>query len=75
MVCCEWCSDHSKLGFATTNNLCRFPDDKISISTERSVLEKVASVTPRVLIGQYNQTLMVAREVVEPDPLGLMITK
>jgi hypothetical protein len=28
-----------------------------------------------VLIGQDNQTLMVAREVVEPDPLALMITK
>jgi hypothetical protein len=27
------------------------------------------------LIGQDNQTLMVAREVVEPDPLSLMITK
>jgi hypothetical protein len=41
----------------------------------RDVLEKVTSVKPRVLIGQDNQTLMVAREVVEPDPLGLMITK
>jgi hypothetical protein len=36
----------------------------------RDVLKK-----PRVLIGQANQTLMVAREVVEPDPLGLTITK
>jgi hypothetical protein len=27
------------------------------------------------LIGKDNQTLMMAREVVEPDPLGLMITK
>jgi hypothetical protein len=41
----------------------------------RSVLEKIASVKPIVLIDQDNQTLMVAREVVEPDPLGLMITK
>jgi hypothetical protein len=41
----------------------------------RDVLEKVASVKSRVLIGQDNQTLMVAREVVEPDPLGLMFTK
>jgi hypothetical protein len=41
----------------------------------RNVLEKVASVKPRVLIGQDNQTLMVVREVGEPDPLGLMITK
>jgi hypothetical protein len=41
----------------------------------RDVLEKVASVKPRVLSSQDNQTLMVAREVVEPDHLGLMITK
>jgi hypothetical protein len=41
----------------------------------RDVLEKIASVKPRVLIGQDNQTLMVAREVVEPEPFGLMITK
>jgi hypothetical protein len=41
----------------------------------RDVMEKVASVRPRALIGQDTQTLMVAREVVEPDPLGLMITK
>jgi hypothetical protein len=41
----------------------------------RDVLEKVASFWPRILIGQDNQTLMVPREVVEPDPLGLMITK
>jgi hypothetical protein len=39
----------------------------------RDVLEKVASFKPKVLIDQDNQTLMVAREVVEPDPLGLMI--
>jgi hypothetical protein len=65
MACCEWCLDHSKLGFATTNNRFRFPD----------VLEKVASVKPRFLIGQDNQTLMLAREVVEPETLDLMITK
>jgi hypothetical protein len=41
----------------------------------RDVLAKVTSITPRVLIGQENQTLMVARKVVEPDLLGLMITK
>jgi hypothetical protein len=41
----------------------------------RDVLVKVASVKPRVLIGQDNQTLTVARSVVEPNPLGLMITK
>jgi hypothetical protein len=41
----------------------------------RDVLEKIASVKPRVLIGQDNETLMVAREVVGPHPLGLMITK
>jgi hypothetical protein len=29
----------------------------------RDVLEKVASVKPRVVIGQDNQTLMVARKV------------
>jgi hypothetical protein len=34
----------------------------------RDVLKRDASVRPRVLIGQDNQTLMVAREVVEPDP-------
>jgi hypothetical protein len=39
----------------------------------RDVLEKVASVKARVLIGQDNK--MVAREIVEPDPLGLVITK
>jgi hypothetical protein len=38
----------------------------------RDVLEKVASFKPKVLIGQDNQTLMVARE---SDPLGMMITK
>jgi hypothetical protein len=38
------------------------------------VLEKVTNVKPRVLIGQDNQTQMVAREAVEPDRLGLMIT-
>jgi hypothetical protein len=36
----------------------------------RYVLEKVASVKLTVLIGQENQTLMVVREVVEPDSLG-----
>jgi hypothetical protein len=36
----------------------------------RDVLEKVASVKLTVLIGQENQTLMVVREVVEPDSLG-----
>jgi hypothetical protein len=36
---------------------------------------KVASVKPRVLIGQDNQTLMVSRGVGEPNPFGLMITK
>jgi hypothetical protein len=41
----------------------------------RDVLEKVASVKPRILIGKDNQTLMVAREVVEPNFLGLMNTK
>jgi hypothetical protein len=41
----------------------------------RDLLEKVARVTPRVLIGQDNQKLMVAREVVGPDRLSLMITK
>jgi hypothetical protein len=41
----------------------------------RYVLEKVASVKLTVLIGQDNQTMMVAREVVEPDLLDLMITK
>jgi hypothetical protein len=40
----------------------------------RDVLEKVDSVKPRVFIGQDNQTL-VAREVAEPDTLGLIITK
>jgi hypothetical protein len=39
----------------------------------RDMLVKVASVNPTVLIGQDNQTL--TGEVVEPDPLGLMITK
>jgi hypothetical protein len=38
----------------------------------RDVQEKVASVKPRVLI---DQTLMVAKEVVVPDPLSLIITK
>jgi hypothetical protein len=36
----------------------------------RDVLVKVASVNPRVLIGQDNQTLTVFREVVEPDLLS-----
>jgi hypothetical protein len=40
----------------------------------RDVLEKVVSFNPRILIGQDNETLVVARAVVEPDPLGLMIT-
>jgi hypothetical protein len=35
MACCEWCMNHFKLEFATTNNLWRFPDEEISISTER----------------------------------------
>jgi hypothetical protein len=39
------------------------------------VLENTATVKLRVLIGQEERTLMLAREVVEPDPLGLMITK
>jgi hypothetical protein len=39
------------------------------------LMKKVTSVKPRVLIGQDNQTLMVARKVVEPNPLGLMLTK
>jgi hypothetical protein len=30
---------------------------------------------PRRTIGQDNQTLMVVKEVVEPNPLGLMIIK
>jgi hypothetical protein len=41
----------------------------------RYVLEKVASVKLTVLIGQDNQTLMVNIEVVEPDPLDLIIKK
>jgi hypothetical protein len=39
------------------------------------VLDNVASAKPSVLIGQDNQTLMLAREAVEPETLDLMITK
>jgi hypothetical protein len=41
----------------------------------RDELEKIAGAKPMLLIGQDNQTLMVAREVIEPNPNGPMMTR
>jgi hypothetical protein len=36
---------------------------------------KIFGAKPMLLIEQDNQTLMVAREVIEPNPNGPMMTK